>query len=52
MTVFVFLAGATKRHAVQDRHVVFDHGCFAADEAGRVIEENAAADRAAGLMSI
>src|SRR6185312_2954181 len=49
MTVLVLLAGAAERHAVQDRNIVVDHGSFAADEAGRVIEENAASDFRGGI---
>ena len=44
MAVLVLLAGAAERDAVQDRDVVLDHGGLAADEAGGVIEEDAAAD--------
>src|SRR5258708_26526269 len=44
MTVLVLLAGAAERDAVQDRNVAADHGRLAAAEAGRWIEENAAAD--------
>src|SRR5689334_5971027 len=49
MTVLVLLAGAAERDAVQDRHVVIDDGSLAAHEAGRVIEENAAADFRRGI---
>src|SRR5258708_7837836 len=49
MAVLVLLAGATQRDAVQDRNVVVDHGSLAADEAGRMIEENATADFGGGV---
>lgn len=44
MAVGALLAGATERHAVQDRDVVADNGRLADDEAGGVIEEDALAD--------
>ena len=40
----VLLAGAAERHVVQDRHVVLDHRGLADHQAGRVVEEDAAAD--------
>src|ERR1700738_1243020 len=49
MTILVFLAGAAKRDAVQDRDVVFDHGGLTAHESGGVIEEDAAADPGCGI---
>src|SRR4249920_1054199 len=49
MAILVLLAGAAERDAVQDRNVVLDHSGLAADEAGRVIEENAAADQSSGV---
>ena len=44
MAVAALLAGAAERHVVQHRDVVLDDRGFADHEAGRVIEENAAAD--------
>ncbi len=44
MTILVLLAGAAERHAVEDRDIVVDHSGLAADEAGGMIEEDAAAD--------
>src|SRR5690242_21520411 len=44
VTVLVLLAGAAERDAVQDRHVVVDDSGLAADEAGGMVEEDAAAD--------
>ena len=44
MAVAAFLAGAAKRHAVQDRDVIADHSRFAHHEAGRMVEEDALAD--------
>src|SRR5579864_3042411 len=44
MPVLVLLAGAAKRHAVQDRDIVFDDRGLAADKAGGMVEENAPAD--------
>ena len=44
MAVLVLLAGAAERHAVQDRDVVLDDGGLADNEAGGVVEEDAAAD--------
>ena len=52
MAILVLLAGAAERDAVQDRDVVFDHSGFADDKAGGMIEEDAAADPAAGLISV
>ena len=49
MAVLVLLTGAAERDAMQDRNVVLDHSGLAADEAGRVIEENTAADRSGGI---
>src|SRR5256885_3318904 len=49
MAVLVLLAGAAERDAVQDRDVVVDHGGLAADEAGGVVEEDAAADHGGGV---
>ena len=49
MAVLVLLAGAAERHAVQDRDVVLDHRGLADDEAGGVIEEDAAADLGGGI---
>ena len=51
MAVPVFLAGAAERHVLQDRDVVLDHRGLADHEAGGVVEEDAAADAAAGWMS-
>src|SRR3984885_10204562 len=42
MTVFVFLAGAAKGDAVQDRDIVFDDSSLAAYEPCGVIEKDAA----------
>ena len=36
MTVAAGLAGTTERHAVQDRHIVFDHGGLTDHEAGGI----------------
>src|SRR5262249_5925239 len=44
MAVLVLLAGAAERNAMQDRDVVLDHRGLAADEAGGVVEEDAAAE--------
>src|SRR5581483_6082383 len=44
MTVLMLLAGAAERDVMQDRHVVLDDGGLTDDEAGRMVEENAAAD--------
>ena len=44
MAVAVILAGAAERHAVQHRHVVADRRGLADDEAGGMVEEDAAAD--------
>src|SRR5689334_16248907 len=44
MAVLMLLAGAAKRHIVQDRNVIFDNRRLADDETSRVIEEDAAAD--------
>src|ERR1700730_7197488 len=49
MAVLVLLAGATKRDAVQDRDVVFDHSGLADDEAGGVIKEDTPADPGCGV---
>src|SRR6185503_163671 len=49
MTVLILLAGAAQRDAVQNRNIVVDHGGLAADEAGRVVEEDAAADFGGGI---
>src|SRR6202035_2783733 len=49
MAVLVFLAGAAKGDAVQDRDVVLDHSGLTADETGGVIEEDAAADHGGGI---
>ena len=45
MAVGVFLAGAAERDVVQDRDVVLDDRGLADDQAGRVVEEDAATDR-------
>src|SRR3569833_1983132 len=44
VTVLFLLAGAAERHTVQDRHIVVDRRGFADDQAGRMIEEDAAAN--------
>src|SRR5271156_2733743 len=44
MAVLILLAGAAEGDAVQDRDVILDDGGLAADEAGGVVEEDAAAD--------
>ena len=44
MAIAGFLARAAKRHPLQDRNVVLDHGRLADDEARRVIQEYALAD--------
>src|SRR5665811_441910 len=49
MAVLVFLTGAAKRDAVQDRDVIFDHSGLADHEAGGMIEEDAAADPGCGI---
>src|SRR5689334_4938105 len=49
MTVLVLLAGAAERDAVQDRDVVLDDSGLAADKAGGVVEEDAAADARGGI---
>ncbi len=52
MAVAAGLAGAAERHAVQDRDVVFDDGRLADHQTGRMVDEDALADLAAGLMSV
>src|SRR5580704_13934006 len=49
MAVFVFLAGAAKGDAVQDRDIVFDNGGLTAYESCGVIEKDAAADLGCGI---
>jgi hypothetical protein len=49
MAVLVLLAGAAERDAMQDRDVVLDQRSLAADEAGGVVEEDAAADARRGI---
>src|SRR6266404_5584320 len=49
MAVFVLLAGAAQRDAVQDRDVVLDHSGLTAHEAGGVIQENPAANPGCGI---
>ena len=44
MAILVLLAGTAKRHVMQDRDIIFDDGGLADDQAGRMIEENAATD--------
>ena len=44
MAILMLLAGAAERDAMQDRDVILDHGRLAADEAGGMVEEDAAAD--------
>src|SRR3954471_6903514 len=44
MAVFVLLARAAERHAVQNRNVILDDCGLAADEAGGVIEKDSAPD--------
>src|SRR6185437_14056183 len=44
VTVLVLLTGATERDVMQDRDVIVDLRGLADDEAGRVVEEDAAAD--------
>ena len=44
MAIFVFLASAAERHAMEDRDVVVDDRGFADYQPGRVIEEDAASD--------
>ena len=44
VTVLVLLAGAAKRHVMQDRNVILDHRSLADDQPGGVVEENAATD--------
>src|SRR5690242_14322914 len=43
MPIADFLAGTPERHRLQHRHVVLDHAGLAYDNAGRMIDENAAA---------
>ena len=45
MAVAGLLAGAAERHVLQDRDIVLDHRRLADDEAGGVVEEDAAAHR-------
>ena len=45
MAVAALLAGAAERHVLEDRDVVLDHRGLADDEAGGMVEEDAAAHR-------
>ena len=49
MAILILLPGAAERDAVQDRDVVVDHRGLADHKAGRMIEENAAADFGGGV---
>ena len=44
MAIARYLAGTTERDRMQNRHVVFDDGRFADDDAGRVIEHDPGTD--------
>src|SRR5690606_17424608 len=49
MTIAAFLAGAAKRHGLQDGHIITYEGRFADDDARAMVEHDAAADPAGGV---